>query len=31
MIKEFEEVREWKKIRGIGGDENTDMQTRGGI
>lgn len=28
MIKQFEEVREWKKIRGIGGDENTDMQTR---
>lgn len=28
MIKEFEQVRQWKKIRGIGGDENIDMQTR---
>lgn len=28
MIKEFEDVRQWKKIRGIGGDENTPMHTR---
>lgn len=31
MIKQFEEVREWKKISDIGGDDDTDMQTRGGI
>ena len=25
MIKEFQEVRDWKAIRGIGGDETEDM------
>lgn len=28
MIKEFEEVRQWKKIRGIGGDESAPMNER---
>lgn len=28
MIKEFEEVRQWKKIRGIGGDDTTPMKDR---
>ena len=28
MIKEFEDVRQWKKIRGIGGSEDAPMKDR---
>lgn len=28
MIKEFEEVRQWKKIRGIGGNEDMSLDKR---
>ena len=28
MIKEFEQVRQWKKIRGIGGDTTESMKDR---
>lgn len=28
MIEEFEAVRQWKKIRGIGGDESANMKDR---
>jgi NTP pyrophosphatase (non-canonical NTP hydrolase) len=28
MIKEFEEVRQWKKIRGIGGDDSAPLEQR---